>query len=72
MSACASKPSLKELEDDYFDCKAAQAQGCDLIAAEIDKRYEAKRKKALREQRRIYNRCRSGGVTCIKVKTWEN
>ena len=41
---CAT--SISELEDSYFACTADQAEGCDLIAEEIDRRIDIQKARA--------------------------
>jgi hypothetical protein len=52
---------ITELEDHYFQCTADGAQGCNLIAEEIDRRYELVAK---REQQHTLARCKRIDVTC--------
>ena len=49
LAGCSGTP-LAELEDQYFQCTRDGAQGCDLIAEEVDRRHEAAEKRA-RHQR---------------------
>ncbi len=58
--AGCSLTTIAELEDHYFQCTSVGAQGCDLIAEEIDRRYEIV---ARREQHKLA-RCNNIGVTC--------
>ncbi len=70
---CSLAP-LAELEDHYFQCTSDGAQGCNLIAEEIDRRYELVAKRAQRE----LTQCNKLGVTCISgaeareyLKEWD-
>ncbi len=60
LAGCSFSP-IAELEDQYFQCTSDGAQGCNLIAEEIDRRYEIVAK---REQRELRN-CAGADVTCI-------
>ena len=59
--AGCSFSSITELEDQYFQCTSDDAQGCNLIAGEIDRRYEIIAK---REQRELAI-CDRPAVTCV-------
>ncbi len=63
LAGCSATP-LAELEDQYFLCTADGAQGCDLIAEEIDRRYEDAEKRAKRQ--RID--CTRPEVSCVRGK----
>jgi len=65
LAGCASGPNLYELEDQYFECTRDQAIGCDEIAAEIDRRYKVKERRAEREARRKELRCK-GSAICME------
>ncbi len=60
LAGCSFSP-IAELEDHYFQCTADGAQGCNLIAEEIDRRYEIVAK---REKRELRN-CARADVTCL-------
>ncbi len=60
LAGCSSIPTA-ELENQYFQCTASGAQGCNLIAAEMDRRYELLER---REERELA-KCGKIGVTCI-------
>ena len=51
---------ITELEDHYFQCTADGAQGCNLIAEEIDRRYELMAKR----EEHMLARCNRVDVTC--------
>ena len=61
LAGCSPTP-IAELEDHYFQCTSHGAQGCNLIAEEIDRRYEIVAK---REQREL-TRCNEPRVTCLR------
>ena len=56
---CSLAP-LAELEDHYFQCTSDGAQGCNLIAEEIDRRYEL----VVRQEQHERARCSRIDVTC--------
>ena len=60
LAGCSFTP-ITELEDNYFQCTADGAQGCNLIAEEIDRQYEIVAK---REQREL-KKCNNAAVTCL-------
>jgi hypothetical protein len=59
LAGCSLSP-LAELEDYYFQCTSDGAQGCNLIAEEIDRRYEL----VARQERHKLARCSRIDVTC--------
>ena len=59
LAGCSLTP-IAELEDHYFQCTSDGAQRCNLIAEEIDRRYEIVAK---RENRELRN-CARADVTC--------
>ncbi len=60
LAGCSHSP-IAELEDHYFQCTSVGAQGCDLIAEEIDRQYEIVAK---REKHELRN-CARGHATCL-------
>ena len=60
LAGCSLTP-IAELEDHYFQCTSDGAQGCNLIAEEIDRRYEIDEKRAQRKLRK----CARGHATCL-------
>ena len=63
--ACSSSPSLPELEDSYFQCTADRAEGCDLIAEEIDRKIAAR---LARNEREYRKNCVDYGARCYYGK----
>ena len=62
LAGCSSVPTA-ELENQYFQCTASGAQGCNLIAAEMDRRYEMKE----RREKRSSAKCNRAYVTCVSA-----
>ena len=60
LAGCSHIP-IGELEDQYFLCTADGAQGCNMIAAELDRRYLVIEKRENREA----GYCARIGVTCL-------
>ena len=60
---CAT--SLSELEDSYFQCTADRAEGCELIAEEMDRRIAARNAHAELEYKR---NCVDFGARCYYGK----
>ena len=62
LAGCSFVPTA-ELENQYFQCTASGAQGCNLIAAEMDRRYQ------LQENRKKRNasKCNQANVTCMSA-----
>lgn len=63
--SCTSSPRLVELEERYFECTRDQAEGCDILAEEIDRIYTLRERKAFRKREAIRRRCSSGNAKCF-------
>ena len=60
VAGCSSVP-IAELENQYFQCTAAGAQGCNLIAEEMDRRYQLQENR----EKRNASKCNQANVTCL-------
>ena len=63
LAGCSSQPRMSELEDQYFLCTSSGAQGCQLIAQEMDRRHASL---TLREQRKRVH-CNKSTVKCMSA-----
>ncbi len=66
LMGCGSQ--LIELEDEYYQCVSAKADGCDLLAEQLDALEATKRRRADADLLRLTRRCRQGNVRCYAVR----
>ena len=67
IAGCSTMP-MSELENQYFQCTASGAQGCNLIAEEMDRRYEQQAKR----EKRNASYCDRIDVTCVSGAEFRN
>ncbi len=63
---CGSQ--LVELENAYYQCVSAKADGCDQMAEQLDALETTKRRRAEADMLRLTRRCRQGNVRCYDLR----